>query len=66
MLSELNVIASGLLGLHGYPVAAPQRVAPASAAPVAGTGATRVEAPARRPVVSGTQRPLTLHAQGSR
>jgi hypothetical protein len=51
MLKELSIIARGLLGLHGFPVDAPQRGGPAVAtATPARTGgrpvkATRVEAP---------------------
>lgn len=65
MLNELNIIARGLLGLHGYPVDLPQRpaAAPASRGSVA---AARVETRARTSTAAARPRPLTPNAQGSR
>lgn len=63
MLNELNIIARGLLGLHGYPIEPPRPAAPpVQHEPVTATALeTRV-----RTSTEPARRSLALHAQGSR
>lgn len=53
MLKELNSIARGLLGLHGYPTSLPPRVAPAASEVSPARRSHRPPADARVP--AGTQ-----------
>ncbi len=64
MLKELNGIARGLLGLHGYPVDPPQRADGVAA--TTATGTLRVETRVRRAVRIDARRTTWLPARGAR
>jgi len=55
MLKELNSIARGLLGLHGYPTSLPARVAPAASEVSPAQRSHRARQPDKARVPAGTQ-----------